>query len=85
MTYNELVSEVARDIGAGYFTRAVVKRVLNSFAKVTKRTLKSDTKVSLRGFGTFYTVVPKKSPMFGGTTKPRGKPVIRFKETRHGK
>lgn len=85
MTYNELVSEVARDIGTGYFTRAVVKRVLSSMLKVTKRTLRSDSKVILHGFGSFYTVVPSNPKMFGGARKPRGKPVIRFKEARHGK
>jgi nucleoid DNA-binding protein len=86
MTYNELVSEIARDIGhRALFTRVVVKRVLRSMAKVTEKTLKSDSKVILHDFGVFYTVIPKKSVMFGGTRKPRGKPVIRFKEARRGK
>ena len=99
MTYNELVSAIATEIGNRPFftldreggglkripTRAAVKRVLEAFLKVTKKTLKSDQKVSLYGFGVFYTVVPKKTAMFGGTRQPRGKPIIRFKEARHGK
>jgi nucleoid DNA-binding protein len=86
MTYNELVAEISDDIGyRALFTDAVVKRVLNSYIKVTKRALRSDPKVILYGFGVFYTVVPKKSVMFGGTKQPRGKPVIRFKEARHGR
>lgn len=86
MTYNELVEAIADDIGyRTVFTRPAIKRVLNSFRKVTKKALKSDRKVILQGFGAFYSVVPKKKALFGGTKQPRGKPVIRFREARHGK
>lgn len=86
MTYSELVVEVTKDIGSPRkIQRALVNRVLSSFMKVTKRALLSDQKVTLKGFGAFYTVVPKKKELFGGRVKPRGKPVMRFKESIHGK
>lgn len=86
MTHNELVAQIAKELPRG-ITREIVGKVIKEFISVTRwaLTLTSDSKVMLHGFGVFYTVVPKKKPLFGGKTKPRTQPVIRFKESRHGK
>lgn len=82
MTFTELIVEVAQDAG---LPKTEVARVLRSFIKVTKHALLSGADVRLRAFGVFYTVVPKKKPLFGGTRRPGAHPIVRFKETRHGK
>lgn len=81
MTYLELVAEVAKDCG---LPRETVTSVLRSLIS-TVRLRVSDGRVILRGFGVFYAVVPKKGALFGGSREPTGRPVIRFKEARHGK
>src|SRR5690606_14054493 len=63
MTHSELIAEVAKD---AKLPRAVVAGVLRSFIKVIIPTLMSGASVRLRMFGTFYTVVQKKRPLFGG-------------------
>lgn len=70
MLFAELVAEIAED---ARLPRTVVASVLYSFMKVVSRALVSGQQVRLRKFGTFYTVVPKQKPLFGGARNQIGR------------
>jgi nucleoid DNA-binding protein len=79
MLYAELIAKVAEDCG---LSRYKVGQVLGSFIKVSTEALLSGSRVRLREFGTFYTLVSKRKTVFGKQVIAR--PVVRFKESRHG-
>lgn len=86
MTHNELVATVTKRIGMPRrVPRSLVTVVLGTMATAVRDAVASGSRVTLKSFGVFYGVIPKKKEMFGGSRKPRGKAVIRFKEARHGK
>ena len=80
MTWAELIVAVAVDSG---LPKTKVAQVLRSFVKLSRLALMSGESVRLREFGLFYTIVSAKK-VFGGTRKPTGRKIVRFKETRHG-
>lgn len=81
MTFTELVVAIAVE---AHLPREQVAKTLRSFIKVSRLALMSGEDVSLRTFGSFYTVQMKEKEIFGGTRKRTGRRIIRFKESRYG-
>jgi nucleoid DNA-binding protein len=63
-------------------SRKDAARMLRALAEVIQEVTLSGERVTLRSFGAFYSVVPKKKALFGGRRKPSSRPTIRFKEAR---
>ena len=80
MNKAELVSKISDDSG---ISRSQANAALNSFIEAVTKTLKSGSKVTLVGFGTFS--VSKRNartgrnPQTGATIKIKAKKVARFK------
>jgi nucleoid DNA-binding protein len=81
MTHNEMVRKVAKVAG---LPASTVGPVLRAFISETKAALLSGQEVRLYGFGVFSVRIAKPRVLFGGRRKTTKRPIVRFKETRHG-
>lgn len=79
MSFNELITEVAKTTG---LPRPTVRLVLTVFQSEAKKVLKTGERVVLPGFGTFFVRDVRPRALFGGTRKSEGKRSIRFRESR---
>ena len=80
MNKAELVSKIAEDAGIG---KSQANAAVDSFVDAVTKTLKSEGKVTLVGFGTFCISRRKartgRNPKTGESIKIRAKKVARFK------
>lgn len=81
MTHNEMVRKVAEVTG---LPASTVGPVLHAFIDETKAALLSGHEVRLYRFGVFSTRIAKPKILFGGRRKTTKRPIVRFRETRHG-
>jgi len=80
MTKGELIARIAKDTK---LTKADAERALNSFLNNVVKTLKSDGKLTLTGFGTFEVVKREarkgRNPQTGAVIQIKARKAVKFK------
>ncbi len=84
MTKAEFVELVQKE--GGFESKAAAERAIKAFTSAVTTALKKKKKVSLVGFGTFFTVkVPEKSGKIPGSDKTYTKPAHTAPKFKFGK